>query len=129
MKPTIRFLVCAAIVLSVVCASLAPVLAQDATDCANQLYQAQNEREECKAPREQAQKERDDWHAQHPRRGGHRQVVVVVPMGGAAGPVALVQTFMNGPYVTTVARNAQGEIISQEGAVNGMVATLAVCER
>ena len=38
--------------------------ADDATDWANQLAQAQKEREEWQAQREQAQKERDDWYKQ-----------------------------------------------------------------
>ena len=49
MKPTIRSLICAAKVLSAFCAAIPAIRADDATDYANQLYQAQ--------------KERDDWQA------------------------------------------------------------------
>ena len=64
MKPTIRSLICAATVLSAFCAPIPAVRADDATDYANQLYQAQKEREDWQNQREQAQKEREDWQNQ-----------------------------------------------------------------
>ena len=62
MKPTIRSLICAATVLSAFCAPIPAVRANDATDYAHQLYQAQKEREQ--AQHWQAQKDREDWQAQ-----------------------------------------------------------------
>jgi septal ring factor EnvC (AmiA/AmiB activator) len=64
MKPTTRALICAATMLSVFCAAILAARADDATDYANQLYQAQKEREEWQQQREQAEKEREDWQSQ-----------------------------------------------------------------
>lgn len=141
MSKSLRFLMCAtAFVLGILCAYRLLIQRDNATDHANQLYQLQKEREAWQNQFYQAQKERDEYlnrlnQAQRERDGvqkgvldGNQQgaqpgidprlIQPFMPRGEYLPQVAndgtYVQTITRGSEVTTVIRNAKGEIIYQE---------------
>src|SRR5262245_25035059 len=64
MQTTSRPIFAAILGLSVLSAMGQGALADDATDWANQLAQAQKERDDWQRQQEQAQRDRDDWYKQ-----------------------------------------------------------------